>query len=58
MRAKIVAALGVALALALASPTFADDSLADNGKLSCGEASASSFAQCVFDDSAQTGDSE
>jgi hypothetical protein len=58
MRAKFVAALGVTLALALASPTFADDSLADNGKLSCGEASASSFAQCVIEDSAQTGANE
>jgi hypothetical protein len=53
----MIAVIGT-LAVVLATPTFADDSLADNGQLSCGEASAGSFAQCVIDSAAQGSDVE
>lgn len=57
MRTLLIATIG-SVAVLLATPTFADDSLADNGQLSCAEASATTFAQCVIDSAAQGSDTE
>jgi hypothetical protein len=57
MRTLLIAAIGT-LAVLFAAPAFADDSIADNGQLSCAEASATAFAQCVIDSAAQGSDVE